>query len=135
MLQIYKDSDECNQLEFISFFGNTSKRERWQEQRQEDIDMQMAETAHIKHTRRSVSDFMNNINSWETTSNGRKEELQFITDIVDANKKDSEDGYEYDWISRPDHLYVLIQWKPDYIQRCINLKREYSVSNKRQKII
>jgi hypothetical protein len=25
MLQIYTDSDECNQLEFISFFGNTSR--------------------------------------------------------------------------------------------------------------
>jgi hypothetical protein len=31
MLQIYKDSDECDQLEFISFFGNTLPREQWQE--------------------------------------------------------------------------------------------------------
>jgi hypothetical protein len=96
MLQIYKDYDECDQLEFISFFGNTSSREQWQEQWQEDIDMQLAETAHIKHTRRSVSDFLKNINSRETTSNGRNEELQFITDIVDANEKDSEHEIEYD---------------------------------------
>jgi hypothetical protein len=78
---------------------------------------------------------MNNINRRQTSSNGRNEDLQFITKNVDANKKDSEDGYEYDWISRPDHLYALIQLKPNYIQRCINLEREYSVSNKRQKII
>jgi hypothetical protein len=135
MLQIFKDSDECNQLQLLSFFGYHSLREQWQEQWQEDIDLQLAETAHIKHTKRSMSDFMNNINSRETSSNGRNKDLQFITDIVNANEKNSEDGCEYNWISRPDHLYALIQWKPDYIQRCINLKREYSVSNKRQKII
>jgi hypothetical protein len=39
MIQIYKDSDECNQLEFLSFFGNTYSGEQWQEQWQEDIDM------------------------------------------------------------------------------------------------
>ncbi|MCK7580965.1 MAG: hypothetical protein MZV65_38695 [Chromatiales bacterium] len=135
MLQIYKDSDECDQLEFLSFFRDTSSREQWDLQWQEDIDLQLAETAHIKHTRRSVSDFMNNINSRETSSNGRNEELQFITDIVDANEKDSEHEIEYDRICRPDHLYALIQSKPDYIQRCVDLEREYSVSNKRQKII
>jgi ankyrin repeat protein len=135
MLQIYKDSDECNQLEFLSFFGNTSSLEKWQEQWQEDIDLQLEELAHINHTRRSVSDFMNKINSRENSSNGSNEELQFMNNILDANDKDSEDGYEYDWISRPDHLYMLIQSKPDYIQRCVNLEREYSVSNKRQKII
>jgi hypothetical protein len=114
MLQIYQDSDKCNQLQFLSFFGHHSLREQWEEQWQEDIDVQLAETAHIKHTRRSVSDFMNNINSRETSSYGRNEDLQFITDIVNANKKDSEDGYEYDWIPHPDHLYALIQSKPDY---------------------
>jgi hypothetical protein len=88
---------------------------------------------HIKNTGRSVSDFMNNINSRETSSNGRNKNLQFITDIVDANEKVSEDGHEYDWIPRPGHLYTLIQSKPDYIQRCVDLEREYSVSNKRQK--
>ena len=77
-------------------------RVHWeQEHWEEDIDLQLAETAHIKHTRRSVSDFMNNINSWETSSNSRNKDLQFITDIVDANKKDSEDGCEYNWNSRP----------------------------------
>jgi hypothetical protein len=135
MVQIYKDSDECDQLEFLSFFRDTSSREQWDLQWKEDIDLQLAETAHIKHTRRSVSDFLNNIKSRETTSNGRNEEVQFITDIVDANEKDSEDGYEYDWIPRPGHLYTLIQSKPDYIQRCVDLEREYSVSNKRQKKI
>jgi hypothetical protein len=131
MLQIYKDSDECDQLEFLSFF-----REQWDFQWQEDIDLQLAETAHIKHTRRSVSDFINNIKSRDKSSNGRNEELQFITDIVDANEKDSEQEMQYDLvICRPDHLYALIQSKPDYIQRCVDLKREYSVSNKRQKII
>jgi hypothetical protein len=80
-----------------------------------------------------MSDSMNNINSQETTSNGRNEELQFITNIVDANEKDSEHEIKYDQICRPDHLYALIQSKPDYIQRCIDLEREYSVSNKRQK--
>jgi hypothetical protein len=135
MLQIYKDSDEGNQLEFLFFFRDTSSREQWDFQWQEDIDLQLAETAHIKHTRRSVSDFMNNINSQQTSSNGRNKELQFITDIVNANKKDSEQEIEYDRICRPDHLYALIQSKPDYIQRCVDLEREYSVSNKRQKII
>jgi hypothetical protein len=135
VLQIYKDSDECDQLEFLSFFGNTSSREQWQEQWQEDIDIKLAETAHIKHTRRSVSDFLKNSNSRETTSNGRNEELQFITNIVNANEKDSEHEIEYDRICHPDHLYALIQSKPDYIQRCVDLEREYSVSNKRQKII
>jgi hypothetical protein len=135
MLQIYKDSDEYNQLEFHSFFGNTSSREQWQEQWQEDIDLQLGETAHIKHTRRSVGNFLNNINSRETTSNGRNEELQVITNIVDANEKDSEHEIEYDRICCPDHLYALIQSKPDYIQRCVDLEREYSVSNKKQKII
>jgi hypothetical protein len=135
MLEIYKDSDECNQLEFLSFFGNTSSREQWQEQWQEDIDIQLVEMAHIKHTRRSVSEFLKNVNSRETTSNGRNKELKFITDIVDANEKDSEQEIEYDRICRPDHLYTLIQLKPDYIQRCVDLEREYSVSNKRQKII
>jgi hypothetical protein len=78
---------------------------------------------------------MNNINSWQTSSNGRNEELQFITNIVNANKKDSEQEIQYDRICLPDHLYTLIQSKPNYIQRCVDLKREYSVSNKRQKII
>jgi hypothetical protein len=73
-----------------------------------------------------VSDFMNNINSRETSS------LQFITNILDANEKDSED--EYDQIFRPDHLYALIQSNPDYIQRCVDLGREYRASNKRQKL-
>jgi hypothetical protein len=136
MLQIYKDSDECNQLEYLSFFRDTSSREQWDVQWKEDIDLQLAETAHIKHTRRSVSDFVNNIKSRDKSSNGRNEEIQFITDIVDANEKDSEQEMQYDQvICRPDHLYALIQLKPDYIQRCIDLKREYSVSNKRQKII
>ena len=140
MLQIYKDSDECNQLEFLSFFKDTSSREQWDLQWkeqwdfqwQEDIDLQLAETAHIKHTRRSVSDFVNNIKSRDKSSNGRNEELQFITDILDANEKDSED--EYDQICRPDHLYALIQSKPDYIQRCMDLGRGYRVWNKRQKL-
>jgi hypothetical protein len=144
MLQIYKDSDECDQLEFLSFFKDTSSREQWDLQWkeqwdfqwQEDIDSQLAETAHIKHTRRSVSDLMKNIKSRDKSSNGSNEELQFITDIVDANEKDSEQEMQYDLvICRPDHLYALIQSKPDYIQRCVDLKREYSVSNKRQKII
>jgi hypothetical protein len=133
MLQMYKDSDECNQLEFLSFFRDTSSREQWDFQWQEDIDLQLAETAHIKHTRRSVSDFMKNINCRKTSSNGRNKELQFITDIVDANKKDSEQEIQYDTICHPDHLYALIQLKPNYIQRCVDLEREYSVSNKRQK--
>jgi hypothetical protein len=144
LLQIYKDSDECDQLEFLSFYRDTSSREQWDLQWkeqwdfqwQEDIDSQLAETAHIKHTRRSVSDLMNNIKSRDKSSNGSNEELQFITDIVDANEKDSEQEMQYDLvICRPDHLYALIQSKPDYIQRCVDLKREYSVSNKRQKII
>jgi hypothetical protein len=135
MLQIYKDSDECDQLEFFSFFGDTLSREQWDFQWQEDIDLQLAETTHIKHTRTSVSDFMNDINSQQNSSNGKNEELQFINDIVDANKKDSEHESLYDPICRPDHLYALIQSKPDYIQRCVDLEREYSVSNKRQKII
>jgi hypothetical protein len=101
MLQIFKDSDECDQLQFLSFFGHHSLREQWQEEWQEDNDLQLAETVHTKHTRRSVSDFMNNINSRETSSNSRNKDLQFITDIVDANKKDSEDGCEYNWNSRP----------------------------------
>jgi hypothetical protein len=134
MLQIYKDSDECDQLEFISFFGNTSPREQWQEQWQEDLDMQLAETAHFKNTRRSVSDFMNKINSRDPSSNGSNEELQFMNDILDADDKDSQDG-KYDSIGRPDHLYALIKSKPDYLQRCVHLEREYSVSNKRQKIV
>jgi hypothetical protein len=65
MLQIFKDSDECDQLEFLSFFRDTSSREQWDFQWQEDIYLQYSEMAHIKHTRRSVSDFMNNINSHE----------------------------------------------------------------------
>jgi hypothetical protein len=73
-----------------------------QEHWEEDIDLQLAETTYLKHTRKSVSDFINNIKSWETSSNGRNEELQFITNILDANKKDSED--EYDPICHPDHL-------------------------------
>ena len=109
MLQIFKDSDKCDQLEFLSFFRHHSSREQWQE----DIDLQLAETAHVKHTRKSVSDFMNNIKSRETSSNGRNEELQFITNILDANEKDSED--DYDQICHPDHLYALIKSKPDYI--------------------
>jgi hypothetical protein len=32
MLQIFKDSDECNQLEFLSFFRHHSLQEQWQEQ-------------------------------------------------------------------------------------------------------
>jgi hypothetical protein len=135
MLQIFKDSDKCDQLEFLSFFGDFlsffGHHSSW-EQWQEDIDLQLA---HVKHTRRSVSDFMNNIKSRETSSNHRNKELQFITNILDANKKDSEYEYEYDQICRPDHLYALIQSKPDYIQRCVDLEREYSVSNKRQKLI
>ena len=71
--------------------------------------------------------------SWETSSNGRNKELQFITNIQVVKEKDSEDNY--DQICSPDHLYALIQSKPDYIQRCVDLEREYSVSNKRQKII
>jgi hypothetical protein len=110
-------------------------REQWDFQWQEDIDLQLAEMAHIKHTRTSVSDFMNDINSRQKSSNGRNEELQFVHDILDANEKDSKDEIEYDMICRPDHLYVLIKLKPDYIQRCVNLEREYSVLNKRQKII
>jgi hypothetical protein len=78
-------------------------RVHWeQEHWEEEIDLQLAETAHVKHTRKSVSDFMNNIKSQETSFNGRNEELQFITDILDANEKDSED--EYDPICCPDHL-------------------------------
>jgi hypothetical protein len=134
MLQIYKDSDECDQLEFISFFGNTSAREQWQEQWQEDLDMQLAEMAHFKNTRRSASDFMNKINTRENSSNGSNEELQFMNDILDADDKDSQEG-KYDSIGRPDHLYALIKLKPDYLLRCVHLEREYSVSNKRQKII
>jgi hypothetical protein len=83
MLQILKDSDECNQLQFVSFFGHTSSREPWQEQWQEDVDQ------------RSMSDFMNYINSWQTSSNGRNKDHRIITDIVHANKKDSEDGCKY----------------------------------------
>ena len=135
MLQIYKDSDECDQLEFISFFGNTSPREQWQEQWQEDLDMQLAETAHFKNTRRSVSDFMNKINTQENSSNGSNEEQQFMNNILDADDKDSQDGKYDSPDSRPDHLYVLIKSKPDYLQRCVLLEREYSVSNKRQKIV
>jgi hypothetical protein len=136
MVQIYKDSDECNQLEFFSFFWDTSSRGQWDFQWQEDIDLQLAETAHIKHTRTSVSNFMNDINSWQNSSNGRNEELQFLNDILeDANKKDSEHDIEYDRICRPDHLYALIKSKPDYLPRCVHLEREYGVSNKRQKII
>jgi hypothetical protein len=75
MLQIYKDSDECNQLQNLSFFGNPSVREPWQEQWQEDMDLQLVKTVHIKHTGRSMSDFMNEINSRETMSNGRNEDL------------------------------------------------------------
>ena len=135
MLQIYKDSDECDQLEFISFFGNTSPREQWQEQWQEDLDMQLSETAHFKSTRRSVSDFMNKINSRDPSSNGSNEELQFMNDILDADDKDSQDGKYYSPESRPDHLYALIKSKPDYLRRCVLLEREYSVSNKRQKIV
>jgi predicted glycoside hydrolase/deacetylase ChbG (UPF0249 family) len=84
-----------------------------QEHWKEDIDLQLAEMAHVKHTKKSVSDFINNINSRETSSNGRNEELQFITNILDANEKDSED--DYDQICHPDHLYALIKSKPDYI--------------------
>jgi hypothetical protein len=111
MLQIFKDSDECDHLEFLSFFcchGHHVSRFQlapvhWeQEHWEEDIDLQLAETAHVKHTKKSMSDFMNNINSWETSSNGRNEELQFITDILNANEKDSED--KYDPICHPDHL-------------------------------
>ena len=57
-----------------------------------------------------------------------------MNDILDADDKDSQDG-KYDSIGRPDHLYVLIKSKPDYLQRCVHLEREYSVSNKRQKIV
>jgi len=135
MLQIYKDSDECDQLEFISFFGTSSPREQWQEQWQEDLDMQLSETAHFKSTRRSVSDFMNKINSRDPSSNGSNEELQFMNDILDADDKDSQDGKYYSPESRPDHLYALIKSKPDYLRRCVLLEREYSVSNKRQKIV
>jgi hypothetical protein len=107
LLQIYKDSDECDQLEFLSFYKDTSSREQWDLQWkeqwdfqwQEDIDSQLAETAHIKHTRRSVSDLMNNIKSRDKSSNGSNEELQFITDIVDANEKDSEQEMQYETCS------------------------------------
>jgi hypothetical protein len=142
MNSVFKDCDECNHLEFISLFDcgghHLSKRGfarvRWQpEHWQEDIDLQLAETAHVKHTRTSVSDFITNIQSRDTSSTGRNEDLQFITDIRDVNEKDSEQ--KYDPICRPDHLYALIQSKPDYIKRCVDLERECIVSNKRQKII
>jgi hypothetical protein len=71
---------------------------------------------------------MNSIKSRETSSNGVKEELQFITNILDAKEKDLEG--DYDQICRPDHLYALIQSKPDYIKRCVDLRSEYKVSNK-----
>jgi len=135
MLEIYNDSDECDQLEFLSFFRDNSSREIWDLQWKQDIDLRLEEMAHIKHTRRSVSDFLNDINSRQKSSNGRNEELQFVHDILVANEKDSKDEIQYDMISRPDHLYMLIKSKPDYIQRCVDLEREYSVSNKRQKII
>jgi cysteinyl-tRNA synthetase len=83
-------------------------RVHWgQEHWEKDIDLQLAEMAHVKHTRTSLSDFMNNIKSRKTSSNGRNEELQFITNILDANEKDSEDAY--DQICHPNHLYALIQ--------------------------
>jgi hypothetical protein len=97
--------------------------------------MQLAETAHFKNTRRSVSDFMNKINSRDPSANGSNEELQFMNDILDADDKDSQDGKYYSPESRPDHLYMLIKSKPDCLQRCVLLEREYSVSNKRQKIV
>jgi hypothetical protein len=86
----------------------------------------------VKHTRTSVSDFINNIQSQDTSSTSRNEDLQFITDIRDANEKDSEQ--KYDPICHPDHLYALIQSKADYIKRCVDLERECRLSNKRQKL-
>jgi hypothetical protein len=74
---------------------------------------------------------MNDINSRQNSYNGRNQELQFINYILDANEKDSEHEIEYDRICRPDHLYALIKSKPDYIQRCVDLERKYSVSNKK----
>ena len=131
-----KDSDECDQLQFLSFFGHTSSPEQWQEQWQEDIDLQLAETAHIKHTRKSVSDFMNNINSQQTSSNGRNKDLQFITMILSMPmRKTQRTGASMTGFPVLTICMMLIQSKPDYIQRCVNLKREYSVLNKRQKII
>jgi hypothetical protein len=131
LVSIFEDNPVCENLEFMCLFDCDrphASRQQWQE----DIDLQLEEFCHVNHTRKSVSDFMNIIKSRETCSNGRNEELQFITDIMDANEKDSED--EYDQICHPDHLYALIQSNPDYIQRCVDLGREYRASNKRQKL-
>jgi hypothetical protein len=75
---------------------------------------------------------MSKIKSWETNYNGTNAELKIITDMLEANEKDLKD--EYDWIRLLDHLYAVIREKPDYIQRCVDLGREYRVSNKRHKL-
>jgi hypothetical protein len=73
---------------------------------------------------------MNKIKSRETIYNGRNEEREFITNMLDANKKDLDD--EYDQICHPDHLYAaIVQAKADNIQKCVDLGREYRVSNRR----
>jgi hypothetical protein len=50
-----------------------------------------------------------------------------MNNILDADDKDSEHEMKYDSICHPDHLYALIKSKPDYLQRCVHLKREKSV--------
>jgi hypothetical protein len=133
IVSVLKDNPKCENLEFICLFDCNrphGSREQWHE----DIDLQLEEDAHINHTRKSVSDFMNKINSRETNYNGRSnKELEFITDMLDAKEKDSDDLY--DQICRPDHLYALIKARTDYIQRCMDLGTEYTrVANKRHKL-
>jgi hypothetical protein len=133
IVSVLKDNPKCENLEFICLFDCNrphGSREQWHE----DIDLQLEEDAHINHTRKSVSDFMNKINSRETNYNGRSnKELEFITDMLDAKEKDSDDLY--DQICRPDHLYALIKARTDYIQRCMDLGTEYiRVANKRHKL-
>jgi hypothetical protein len=121
IIDVLKTNNDCTLRDVSLFVGN---EEWWAPNKDQEIRLCLIHNARVQ----LIKEFVTRVTTRDSGAETEKSEFE---DIKEAVFKDHNDCN----LSHPvNHLFSLLQAKPNYIKRCTEYKQVYSMSNKRRKL-
>jgi hypothetical protein len=120
-IEALKTNNNCTLRDVSLFVGN---EEWWAPNKDQEIRLCLSRNARVQ----SIKEFVTRVTTRDSGAVTKKCEFEDIKEAVFKDHNDCDPSHPVN------HLYSLLQAKPDYIKRCIDYEQVYLMSNKRHKL-
>jgi hypothetical protein len=121
IIDALKTDNDCTLRDVSLFVAN---EEWWAPNKDQEIRLCLIHNARVQ----SIKEFVMRVTTRDPGAGATKSEFEDIKGAVFKDHNDCDPSHPVN------HLFSLLRAKPDYIKRCVENEKVYSMSNKRRKL-